>query len=184
MSRLNSGVPIYALTPEVAHAATSCRCIAACTPVLMSQARSEALLPTATAAGATPKTESDRRDRRWHQHVKIVGDLIVLSFGEPIGRSQPGGTNTLKIVKVGEYRQPPRRQSGPSFTSRRIPCLSSPCASCSTTPPKTATDARVQRQQPRTGAGHHEAAAELDAPVIMQASAGARKYAGEPSSST
>ncbi|HLD09743.1 MAG TPA: pyruvate kinase, partial [Methylophilaceae bacterium] len=30
------------------------------------------------------------------------GDLVLLTFGEPIG--QPGGTNTLKIVKVGENR--------------------------------------------------------------------------------
>jgi pyruvate kinase len=27
----------------------------------------------------------------------------VVSFGEPIGT--PGGTNTLKIVKVGEHRR-------------------------------------------------------------------------------
>jgi len=31
------------------------------------------------------------------------GDLIVLTIGEPFGRS--GGTNTLKIVKVGEHRK-------------------------------------------------------------------------------
>ena len=30
------------------------------------------------------------------------GDLILLTIGEPIGKS--GGTNTLKIVKVGEHR--------------------------------------------------------------------------------
>jgi pyruvate kinase len=30
------------------------------------------------------------------------GDLVLLTFGEPIG--QPGGTNTLKIIKVGENR--------------------------------------------------------------------------------
>jgi len=29
------------------------------------------------------------------------GDLIVLTIGEPIGKS--GGTNTMKIVKVGEH---------------------------------------------------------------------------------
>jgi pyruvate kinase len=32
------------------------------------------------------------------------GDLIVVTFGEPIGTS--GGTNTMKIVKVGEARRP------------------------------------------------------------------------------
>jgi len=31
------------------------------------------------------------------------GDLIVLTIGEPIGKS--GGTNTMKIVKVGEHRR-------------------------------------------------------------------------------
>ncbi|MFN6961395.1 MAG: pyruvate kinase [Rhodocyclaceae bacterium] len=31
-----------------------------------------------------------------------VGDLIVITCGEPIG--QPGGTNTLKIIRVGEHR--------------------------------------------------------------------------------
>jgi pyruvate kinase len=30
------------------------------------------------------------------------GDLIVLTIGEPMGKS--GGTNTLKIVRVGEHR--------------------------------------------------------------------------------
>ena len=35
-----------------------------------------------------------------HNVVK-PGDLIVLTIGEPIGKS--GGTNTMKIVKVGEH---------------------------------------------------------------------------------
>ena len=30
------------------------------------------------------------------------GDVIVLTIGEPMGKS--GGTNTMKIVKVGEHR--------------------------------------------------------------------------------
>jgi pyruvate kinase len=29
------------------------------------------------------------------------GDLLVLTIGEPIGKA--GGTNTMKIVKVGEH---------------------------------------------------------------------------------
>ena len=32
------------------------------------------------------------------------GDLIVLTIGEPIGKA--GGTNTMKIVKVGEHPRP------------------------------------------------------------------------------
>ena len=31
-----------------------------------------------------------------------TGDLIVLSCGEPMGKS--GGTNALKVVRVGELR--------------------------------------------------------------------------------
>jgi pyruvate kinase len=31
------------------------------------------------------------------------GDVIVVSFGEPIG--SPGGTNTMKIVQIGEHRR-------------------------------------------------------------------------------
>ena len=30
------------------------------------------------------------------------GDLIVITIGEPLGKS--GGTNSMKIVKVGEAR--------------------------------------------------------------------------------
>ena len=28
------------------------------------------------------------------------GDLILLTIGEPIGK--PGGTNTMKIIRIGE----------------------------------------------------------------------------------
>jgi len=31
------------------------------------------------------------------------GDLIVITIGEPIGKA--GGTNTMKIVKIGENRK-------------------------------------------------------------------------------
>jgi pyruvate kinase len=33
-----------------------------------------------------------------------IGDYIVLTIGEPFGKA--GGTNTMKIVKVGEHRRP------------------------------------------------------------------------------
>jgi pyruvate kinase len=32
-----------------------------------------------------------------------VGDYIILTIGEPFGKA--GGTNTMKIVKVGEHRK-------------------------------------------------------------------------------
>jgi pyruvate kinase len=37
---------------------------------------------------------------------KVVkeGDLIVLTIGEPIGKA--GGTNTMKIVRVGDHIKP------------------------------------------------------------------------------
>jgi pyruvate kinase len=90
MSRLNCGVPIYALTTQ---ASTRYRVsvFRDVTPVLIEHAGKdrEALLQQAEAAliqaGAVQP-----------------GDVIVLTIGEPIG--QPGGTNTLKIVKVGERR--------------------------------------------------------------------------------
>ncbi len=89
MSRLNSGVPIYALTPEV-RTRYKLSMYRGVTPLMIKidpEADRDRMLIDAEAellrAGA----------------VK-VGDLIVLSFGEPIG--VPGGTNTLKIVKVGE----------------------------------------------------------------------------------
>jgi pyruvate kinase len=36
------------------------------------------------------------------ENVVNVDDLVILTFGEPIGH--PGGTNTMKIVKIGEHR--------------------------------------------------------------------------------
>ncbi|HEY9192876.1 MAG TPA: pyruvate kinase [Methyloversatilis sp.] len=92
MSRLNSGVPIYALTPEVR------------TRYKLSMYRG------VTPLMITIDPEADRDRMLIDAEAELlragavkVGDLIVLSFGEPIG--VPGGTNTLKIVKVGEYRQ-------------------------------------------------------------------------------
>jgi pyruvate kinase len=61
ISRLNSGVPIYALLEEA-------------------------------------------EQKLVEAGVVADGDLIVVTFGEPIGTS--GGTNTMKIVKVGEARRP------------------------------------------------------------------------------
>ncbi len=92
MSRLNSGVPIYALTPEVSsrYKMSLYRDVF---PLLMKQ------------------KHIDRDRLLWEaeqllidQGVVQAGDLIVLTIGEPIGSS--GGTNTMKIVRVGEHPQP------------------------------------------------------------------------------
>ncbi len=92
MSRLNSGVPIYALTPEVS-ARNQMTLYREVYPLLMSQ------------------QHHDRDVLLWEaeqllldQGVVSYGDLIVLTIGEPIGAA--GGTNTLKIVRVGDHPSP------------------------------------------------------------------------------
>jgi len=92
MSRLNCGVPVYALTPEI-RARNQMTLYREVYPLLMSQ------------------THHDRDVLLWEaeqvlleQGVVDYGDLIVLTIGEPIGAS--GGTNTLKIVRVGDHPAP------------------------------------------------------------------------------
>jgi len=92
MSRLNSGVPIYALTPEVS-AHNQMTLYREVFPLLMSQAHQDRDLLLWEA-------EQILLD----QGVVERGDLIVLTIGEPIGTT--GGTNTLKIVRVGEHPPP------------------------------------------------------------------------------
>ena len=90
MSRLNCGVPIYALTPKIR------------TRYRVSIFRD--FYPLLTTYVATD------RDELLFQAEEILlkagavenGDLIVLTIGEPIG--QAGGTNTMKLVRVGEHR--------------------------------------------------------------------------------
>ena len=93
MSRVNTGIPIYALTQEV-RTRYKVSIFKGVFPLMLPQSghdrdrilfdAEEALI----AAGAV-----------------AIGDLIVLTIGEPIGKS--GGTNTMKIVKVGEHRSNP-----------------------------------------------------------------------------
>ncbi len=90
MSRLNSGVPIYALTPE-----------------------DGTLTKTALMRDVRPFTlayEGHDREKLMiaaeqvllDNGVAQVGDIVVITMGEPIGQS--GGTNTMKIVRLGEQR--------------------------------------------------------------------------------
>ncbi len=91
MSRLNCGVPIYALTAQTA---TRYRC-----------ALFRDVYPLMV------KYVGHDREELLAEAEKVLvdngavkdGDLIVLTIGEPIGKS--GGTNTMKIVKVGEHRK-------------------------------------------------------------------------------
>jgi pyruvate kinase len=90
MSRLNSGVPIYALTPEVA-TITKCSLMRDVKPFTL-----------AYEGHDREKLLREAEEALIKNKVVEMGDLVVLTMGEPIGQS--GGTNTMKIVKVGEHR--------------------------------------------------------------------------------
>ena len=90
MSRLNCGVPIYALTPDAESVGRMVLYRGVC-PLLMNQQHTDRDLLLAEA-------EQLLIDRG----VVEKGDLIALTIGEPIGST--GGTNTLKIVRVGEHQ--------------------------------------------------------------------------------
>src|SRR5438046_3102700 len=92
MSRLNAGVPIYALTAQTA---TRYRC-----------ALFRDVFPLMVKYVGHDREELLREAEKVlvANHAVKPGDLIVLTIGEPIGKS--GGTNTMKIVKVGEQLKP------------------------------------------------------------------------------
>ncbi len=88
MSRLNVGVPIYALTQDV-RTRYKVSIFKGVYPVMMRQSghdRDELL--------------REAEEQLIRAGAVEPGDLIVLTIGEPIGT--PGGTNTLKIVQVGD----------------------------------------------------------------------------------
>ena len=91
MSRLNCGVPIYALTAQTA---TRYRC-----------ALFRDVYPLMVKYVGSDREELLGEAERVLVENGVVkdDDLIVLTIGEPIGKS--GGTNTMKIVKVGEQRR-------------------------------------------------------------------------------
>ena len=89
MSHRNTSVPIYALTPE-------------------KETRRKLTLYRGGYPFRFDQTENDRdqilqdaEDELLRRGAVQAGDLILLTIGEPIGK--PGGTNTLKIVRVGEH---------------------------------------------------------------------------------
>ncbi len=90
VSRLNSGVPVYALTPEIS------------TRYKLSLFRSVFPLMLQYQGDNRETLVRLAEDKLLRSGVVKPGDLIVVAFGEPIGL--PGGTNTMKIVRVGEQR--------------------------------------------------------------------------------
>jgi pyruvate kinase len=92
ISRLNSGVPIYALTPETM------------TRYRMSLFRDVFPMMVDYRGHELDVMLQEAEDNLVNAGVVEKGDLIVVTFGEPIGTS--GGTNTMKIVRVGEARRP------------------------------------------------------------------------------
>jgi len=90
MSRLNCGVPIYALTSQTT---TRYRC-----------ALFRDVYPLMVKYVGHDREELLREAEKVLVANNVVkeGDLIVLTIGEPIGKA--GGTNTMKIVKVGEHK--------------------------------------------------------------------------------
>jgi len=88
MSRHDGGCPIYALTPEVS-AQRKMALYRNVIPLYLEQGEDrDRVLQAAEDLLVT---------RGQVQH----GDLIVLTIGEPMGKS--GGTNTMKIVRVGSH---------------------------------------------------------------------------------
>jgi pyruvate kinase len=87
MSRLNCGVPIYALTAQTTtrYRCTLFRDVYPLMVKYVGHDRDELLAEAEAVLVANG--------------VVTPGDIIVLTIGEPIGKS--GGTNTMKIVKVG-----------------------------------------------------------------------------------
>ncbi|MEQ1880619.1 MAG: pyruvate kinase [Burkholderiales bacterium] len=90
-SRLNCGLPIYALTPEIR------------TRYRLSLFRGVYPLMIKYIGHDRDQLLQEAEDQLIAAGVVQNGDLIVMTFGEPIGSS--GGTNTMKIVKVGEHRK-------------------------------------------------------------------------------
>lgn len=95
LSRLNAGVPIYALTPVEA----SRRRMALyrdVSPVFFDYKTSE-----------REQVLLEAQQRLADEGIVSQGDLIIITIGEPIGES--GGTNTMKIVKVTAAPRPGSR---------------------------------------------------------------------------
>ena len=91
MSRMSNIVPIYAMTPleDTQRRATLFQGVHPI-PFEMRLENPEQLL-------------DDAEDELLRRNAVKDGDYIILTIGEPLGKA--GGTNTMKIVKVGQHRR-------------------------------------------------------------------------------
>jgi pyruvate kinase len=88
MSRHNINIPIFAITPNVATQRKAALYRNVSTLELAQTTDREAVLKAA-------------EDLLLAKGLVQKGDMIVVTWGEPMG--QVGGTNALKIMKIGEY---------------------------------------------------------------------------------
>ena len=88
MSRINTSVPIYALTPHV----ETRRKV-----TLYRGVHPVGFALTSNDPAVVIKEAIDELRRRG---AVREGDLVILTIGEPLAK--PGGTNTMKIMRVGE----------------------------------------------------------------------------------
>jgi pyruvate kinase len=88
MSRHNIDIPIFAMTPSVATQRKAALFRNVSTLKLMQSTSSDEVLKAA-------------QDLLLAKGVVQKGDMIVVTWGEPMG--QAGGTNALKIMKIGEH---------------------------------------------------------------------------------
>ncbi len=91
MSRTNAGVPIFAMTPAPA--------------TLSKVTLFGGVHPIAFAISSKDHSQTlrDAEDELVRLQLIKDGDLVVMTIGEAVG--QTGHTNTMKIVKVGDYRK-------------------------------------------------------------------------------
>lgn len=92
MSRLNCGIPIFALTPEPA-ARSKMTLYREVFPLLMKETHQD-----------PDVLRYEAEQRLLEAGVVTKGDLIVLSYGDQMGLT--GGTNTMTIVRIGDHAAP------------------------------------------------------------------------------
>jgi len=97
MSRVSSAVPIYALTPQP-HTLTKVTLYRGVFPVEFQQSSNDPATVMRQAVGELRRRGAVTDD-----------DLVILTIGEPLAK--PGGTNTMKIIRVADLhlgdRDPP-----------------------------------------------------------------------------